>query len=282
MNQMKNNNQKKYKYILATVLIASLFTTCAKNEAVQSLPKRDWTLVWSDEFNDKVVTKPNASNWSYDIGTGTDGWGNQELQYYTDRLDVVSVAGDGNLKIVAKKESLGGRDYISGRIISKNKVTQQYGRIEARIKTPSGPGIWPAFWMLGQNIDSVQWPNCGEIDILEQKGQQPNTILSSIHGAGYSGGNSITKSYSLMNDRFDNDFHVYAVEWYQDRLDFFVDDYLYHRIEKSTVLEKGTWSFDQPFYIILNLAVGGNLVGYPNVNTSFPQTMQIDYVRVYK
>lgn len=279
---MKNSIQSKYLLIISVVLLASTFMTCAKSNEGQSLPKRNWTMVWSDEFNDNIVTRPNAANWTYDIGTGTDGWGNQELQYYTDRLDVVSVDGSGNLKIIAKKENFNGREYISGRIISKKKITQQYGRIEARIKTPSGPGIWPAFWMLGQNIDTVQWPNCGEIDILEQKGQQPNTILGSLHGPGYSGGNSITKTYSLKDGRFDSDFHVYAVEWYADRMDFFVDDCLYHRVEKSDVLAKGKWVFDQPFYMILNVAVGGNLVGFPNVNTSFPQTMQVDYVRMYK
>jgi beta-glucanase (GH16 family) len=193
---------------------------------------------------------------------------------------VVSTDGKGNLRIVAKKENLNNREFISGRIMTKGKFSQKYGKIEARIKTPSGPGIWPAFWLLGNNIDTVQWPNCGEIDIMEQKGNQPNTVFGSLHGPGYSGGNSKSGTYSLMNDRFDNDFHIYAVEWYEDRIDYFVDGYLYNRINKTDV--SGKWVFDQPFFIILNVAVGGNFVGFPNVNTAFPQTMQVDYVRVYK
>ncbi|MFY7860677.1 MAG: glycoside hydrolase family 16 protein, partial [Chitinophagales bacterium] len=228
------------------------------------------------------TASPDVSKWSFNIGVGpnNDGWGNQELQYYSDRLDIVSTDGKGNLRIVAKKENLGGREFVSGRILTKGKFSQKYGKIEARIKNPSGPGIWPAFWMLGNNIDTVQWPNCGEIDIMEQKGAQPNTVFGSLHGPGYSGGNSKSGTHSLINDRFDNAFHVYAIEWFEDRIDYFVDGYLYSRINKSDV--SGKWVFDQPFFIILNVAVGGNFVGFPNVNTSFPQTMEVDYIRAYK
>ena len=278
---MTNFNISKITSILCILIVGFTFITCEK-DAVQKLPEREWTLVWSDEFDETLVSKPNSSKWSYDIGTGIDGWGNNELQYYTDRLDVVSTDGNGNLNIVAKNESLGGMNYISGRILTKNKFSQKYGRVEARIKTPYGPGIWPAFWMLGENIDDVSWPNCGEIDIMEIKGQQPNTMYGTLHGPGYSAGNSISGSFSLRDSRFDKDFHVYAVEWYDDRVDFFVDDYLYNRINKSDVELKGNWVFDQPFFIILNVAVGGNFVGFPNTNTAFPQTMQVDYVRVYE
>ena len=279
MTNFKSYNFLTYIFLLS---VGCTFSTCKKEGDGQKLPKREWTLTWSEEFNDNLVASPDASNWSFNIGVGpnNDGWGNQELQYYTDRLDVVSTDGNGNLRIVAKNENLNGREFISGRIMSKGKFSQRYGKIEARIKTPSGPGIWPAFWMLGNNIDTVQWPNCGEIDILEQKGTQPNTIFGSLHGPGYSGGNSKSGTYSLKNDRFDNDFHIYAVEWYEDRIDYFVDGYLYNRINKTDV--SGKWVFDQPFFIILNVAVGGNFVGFPNVNTAFPQTMQVDYVRVYK
>lgn len=279
MTNFKSYNFLTYLFLLS---VGCTFITCKKEGEGQKLPKREWTLAWSDEFNDNLVASPDASKWSFNIGVGpnNDGWGNQELQYYTDRLDVVSTDGKGNLRIVAKKENLNGREFISGRIMSKGKFSQKYGKIEARIKTPSGPGIWPAFWMLGNNIDTVQWPNCGEIDIMEQKGTQPNTIFGSLHGPGYSGGNSKSGTYSLMNDRFDNDFHIYAVEWYEDRIDYFVDGYLYNRINKTDV--SGKWVFDQPFFIILNVAIGGNFVGFPNVNTAFPQTMQVDYVRAYK
>ena len=279
MTNFKFYNILTYIFILS---VGCIFITCNKDGEGQKLAKREWILTWSEEFNDNLVASPDASKWSYNIGVGpnNDGWGNQELQYFTDRLDVVSTDGKGNLRIVAKKENLNGREFISGRIITKGKFSQKYGKIEARIKTPSGPGIWPAFWLLGNNIDTVQWPNCGEIDIMEQKGAQPNTVFGSLHGPGYSGGNSKSGTYSLTNDRFDNDFHIYAVEWYEDRIDYFVDGYLYNRINKTDV--PGKWVFDQPFFIILNVAVGGNFVGFPNVNTAFPQTMQVDYVRVYK
>lgn len=279
MTNFKSNNILTYIFLLS---VGCTFITCKKDGEGQKLPTRDWTLTWSDEFNDNLVSSPDATKWSYNIGVGpnNDGWGNQELQYYTDRLDIVSTDGKGNLRIVAKKENLGGREFVSGRIITKGKFSHKYGKIEARIKTPSGPGIWPAFWMLGNNIDTVQWPNCGEIDIMEQKGSQPNTIFGSLHGPGYSGGNSKSGTYSLINDRFDNDFHIYAVEWYEDRIDYFVDGYLYNRLSRTDV--SGKWVFDQPFFIILNVAVGGNFVGFPNVNTAFPQTMQVDYIRAYK
>ncbi len=282
MKHMFKSNSSKIIYSSLLILISFTLITCEK-ASVQSLPKRDWTLVWSDEFEETLVSSPKKDLWSFDLGIGpnNDGWGNQELQFYTDRLDVVSTDGLGSLKIMAKKESLGGREYISGRIKTKNKFSQKYGRIEARIKTPFGPGLWPAFWMLGNNIDTVAWPNCGEIDIMELKGGQPSTIYGSMHGPGYSGGNSKSATYSLRNGRFDTDFHIFAVEWYEDRIDYFVDDYLYNRIQKTDVAPN-KWVFNQPFFLIMNVAVGGNFTGFPNVNTSFPQTMQVDYVRVYK
>jgi beta-glucanase (GH16 family) len=266
--------------LLIISVLVSTFSSCDK-ESKQTLPARNWTLVWSDEFNDNLVSSPKSSNWTNDIGTGTDGWGNKELQYYTDRLDVIATDGKGNLNIMAKKENLGGREYVSGRIQSKNKFSQKYGKIEARMKVPFGPGIWPAFWMMGSNVDTVSWPNCGEIDIMEMKGHEPSTIYGTLHGPGYSGGNPIVGSYSLKNDRFDNDFHIYGVEWFEDRIDFFVDGYLYQRVNKTDV-PANKWVFDHPFFIIMNVAVGGNYVGFPNVNTAFPQSMQVDYVRVYK
>nr|MBP6431640.1 glycoside hydrolase family 16 protein [Ferruginibacter sp.] len=148
------------------------------------------------------------------------------------------------------------------------------------IKTPSGPGIWPAFWMLGSNIDTKPWPQCGEIDIMEQKGNLPHITYGSVHGPGYSGANAVTKSYGLQNGRFDNDYHIYAVEWGEGYIDYFVDDYLYQRVTPESV--SGEWVYNQPFYLILNVAVGGNFVGYPTSGTPFPQTMYVDYVKVYK
>nr|MBP6694940.1 glycoside hydrolase family 16 protein [Saprospiraceae bacterium] len=145
---------------------------------------------------------------------------------------------------------------------------------------PYGPGIWPAFWMLGENINEVSWPQCGEIDIMELRGQAPSTMYGTLHGPGYSGGNAVSKNYSLTNARFDNDFYLYAVEWDENKIDFFVNNYLYGRITKEDV--PGEWVYDQPFYMILNVAVGGNFVGFPTSQTPFPQQMVIDFVRVYQ
>jgi beta-glucanase (GH16 family) len=188
--------------------------------------------------------------------------------------------GSGNLVITALNQPFGGANFSSARLKTQGLFTQKYGRFEARIKTPYGPGIWPAFWMLGENINEVSWPLCGEIDIMELRGQEPNTMHGTVHGPGYSGGNSIGKSYSLLNDRFDKNFYVYAIEWDEDKIDFFVNDYLYQRITKEDV--PGEWVYDQPFFMILNIAVGGNFVGFPTTQTPFPQKMEVDYVRVYK
>ena len=157
---------------------------------------------------------------------------------------------------------------------------QKYGRFEARIKLPWGQGIWPAFWLLGDNIDTVSWPFCGEIDIMEYRGQEPTVNNGTMHGPGYSAGNAITKKYELQNDRFDTDFHIFGIEWGENYVNFYVDDVLYNQITPADVT--GEWVFDHEFFIIMNVAVGGNFVGAPNAQTVFPQTMLVDYVRVYQ
>ena len=243
---------------------------------------RNYQLVWEDDFTGQAGQSPDATKWAYDIGIGpgNDGWGNNELQYYTNRPENVALDGQGNLAITARRESYAGRAFTSARINTKGIFTQAYGRFEARMKMPWGPGIWPAFWMLGANIDQVSWPQCGEIDIMEYRGQEPNLIYGTLHGPGYSGGASITKSYGFTNDRFDVDFHVFAVEWGEDFIDFYVDDNLYQRLKPEDL--PGKWVYDQPFFILLNVAVGGNYVGFPTNQTPFPQTMLVDYVKVYK
>lgn len=258
------------------ILLVFAFTGCER-DADQNLEQRDWQLVWSDDFDGVAGQLPDPSKWTYDIGTGQDGWGNLELQYYTNNLENVSTDGNGNLVISALRI---GNSFTSARIKTQGLFAQKYGRFEARLKTPYGPGLWPAFWMLGENIETVSWPNCGEIDIMELRGQEPHIIHGTIHGPGYSGGNPISKSYSLVNDRFDVDFHLYAIEWDEYKIDFFVDGYLYQRIERKDV--PGEWVYDQPFFIILNVAVGGNYVGFPTTQTPFPQKMVIDYVKVYQ
>lgn len=285
LNGMNARNFNNYKQIIGAFCMASIaastLTSCEK-EAIQSLPQRNWDLVWSDDFNSAAGTAPNNANWVFDVGRGpgNDGWGNQELQNYTNRASNVAHDGSGNLVITARQESFGGAAFTSARIKTQGKFAQAYGRIEARIKTPSGPGIWPAFWMLGQNIETVNWPQCGEIDIMEQRGQEPNINHGSLHGPGYSAGAAITSSYTLTTGRFDTDFHIYAVEWSEDRIDFFVNNFLYKRVLKSEV--PGEWVYNQPFFIILNIAVGGTFVGFPTSRTPFPQQMVVDYVKVYR
>ena len=249
-------------------------------EPEQTVPDRQWELVWADEFDGAEGASIDSNNWTYDIGQGVDGWGNQEFQTYTDRPENVYLDGQGNLVIQAIRENFAGASFSSGRIKTQGEFSQTYGRFEARIITPYGPGIWPAFWMLGSNIDEVSWPQCGEIDIMELKGNQPNILYGSVHGPGYSAGNAITSSLSLQNDRFDNDYHVFAIEWGEDYIDFFMDDQWYQSLSPEDLT--GEWVFNQDFFLLLNVAVGGTFVGFPTADTPFPQQMIVDYVRVYE
>lgn len=237
----------------------------------------NYQLVWQDEFDGPSGQKPDSTKWTYDLGTD---WGNAQLEYDTDRPENVSLDGNGNLVITARRESFGGQPFTSARIKTQGLFEQTYGRFEARIKLPWGPGIWPAFWLLGSNVQTVGWPQCGEIDIMESRGQQPNLIHATVHGPGYSAAGGVTKSYGFEKDRFDVDFHLFAVEWGKNYLRFYVDDVFYHEIEPGDL--NGPWVFDKPFFIILNVAVGGNYVGFPTSETPFPQSMIIDYVKVYK
>lgn len=262
------------KHIFAIMLPFVIFNcSTSETQKVTNLTN----LLMQDEFSTDGT--PNPAIWDYNIGTGDNGWGNSELQYYTDRPENIKVE-NGMLKITAQKEAFMGSQYTSARILTKGLFEQKYGRFEARIKLPWGQGIWPAFWLLGANSDEVSWPQCGEIDIMEYRGQEPTTVQGTVHGPGYSGGESVFKSYSLQNDRFDTDFHVFGIEWGENYINFYVDDVLYNQITPDDVT--GEWVFNHPFYIIMNVAVGGNFVGSPNNETSFPQTMLVDYVRVYK
>jgi beta-glucanase (GH16 family) len=271
---------------LLVVLLVSI--GCSTDETQQVTTFTELTL--SEEFDNEGA--PNPAIWGYDIGTGENGWGNNELQYYTDRPENVSVQ-NGILIINAKKEEFSGSSYTSARLVTKGKFEQAYGRFEARMRLPYGQGIWPAFWLLGANIDEVSWPNCGEIDIMEYRGQNPTTLIGTVHGPGYSAGESISKSYNLENDRFDTGFHIFGIEWGPEYINYYVDDVLYNQITPDDVPqncyyealgqpEPCEWVFNQPFYIIINMAVGGNFVGSPNTETVFPQTLLVDYVRVYK
>jgi beta-glucanase (GH16 family) len=266
--------KNKISFIFSIIIFTSLYS-CSTDEKQTVVTKTQ--LVMSDEFD--VNGAVNSSLWSYNIGTGSNGWGNNELQYYTDRASNIKVE-NGMLNITARSEQYMGKSYTSARIFSKGKFETKYGRIEARIKLPRGKGIWPAFWMLGANSDTVIWPQCGEIDIMEYVGNKPTEFFGTVHGPGYFGGASISKTFTLPNSRFDTDFHVFGIEWDENYINFYVDDKLYNQITPDDV--PGEWVFNQPFYIILNVAVGGNLPGAPNSQTPFPQSMLVDYIRVYQ
>lgn len=263
---------------LPTLLVSA--GGCADDRIVP--PGPDWYLTWHDEF-DGDEGPIDTSRWDFDIGTGQSGWGNQELQFYTDRSENVRVDGQGRLAITARREAFGGNAYTSARIKTQRRFSQRYGRMEARIQLPVGTGLWPAFWLLGDNIEEVGWPACGEIDVMEYRGQEPQLVHGSLHGPGYSGGNAITRLFRLEADaRFADNFHVFAVEWDPSRISWSVDDVVYQVVTSSQVQGAGDWVFDEPFFLLLNLAVGGTFLGSPDDTTPFPQTMWVDYVRVFQ
>jgi beta-glucanase (GH16 family) len=236
-------------------------------------------LVWSDEFN--YTGLPDAAKWTMETG-GEPNWGNNELQYYTDTENNVSV-NDGVLTITAREETFGGFDYTSARIKTEGKFDFKYGRIEARMKLPYGQGLWPAFWMLGANFSSVGWPTCGEIDIMELVGGSvpgggDNTVHATLH---WDDGGPVEYglSYSLASGTFADDFHVFSVEWDSTTIKAYVDGTEYYEIDISPAALS---AFQENFFVILNVAVGGNWPGPPNAETVFPQTMEVDYVRVFQ
>ena len=260
-------------------LIISILVLLSASAGAQT-----YTLRWTDEFDGPAGNSPDQAKWGYDIGGN--GWGNNELETYTRRSDNAFLDGDGHLIIKVIKESLTGpdgikRDYTSSRLLTKDRFTQRYGRLEARIKLPFGQGIWPAFWMLGADVDQVGWPACGEIDIMENVGREPAVNHGSLHGPGYSGGSALTGIYTLpAGQKFADDFHTFAIEWEPTAVRFYVDDNLYLMRTPADVSGK-RWVFDHPFFVILNVAVGGSFPGNPDNTTTFPQTMTVDFVRVY-
>jgi beta-glucanase (GH16 family) len=230
--------------------------------------KAGWVQTWADEFDGNSV---DGSKWGIDVATG--GFGNNELEYYTNRQENVRVEG-GNLIITARREDYGGAQYTSGKLTTAGHFTTIYGKFEMRAKIPTGQGIWPAFWMLGENIGQVGWPACGEIDIMEHIGKEYGTVHGSTHGVGtdHTGGTN--------NGDIHNNFHTFAANWQPDHIDFLIDDNVYYTVQKSW---GGDWPFDHTqMFIILNLAVGGNWPGNPDGSTQFPQEFVIDYVRVFE
>lgn len=254
-----------------------------------------WTLVWSDEFEGQAGSSPATGRWTHDIGNGFDqgitGWGNGELQYYTASPENSSVDGNGSLVIKAAKIDpaatglecwYGACEYTSARLVTTQKFEMAYGRVEARMKLPYGQGMWPALWMLGSDINDVGWPTCGEIDIMEHVGSFPSTVYGTIHGPGYSGGSGIGGSYTLEEGVFADDYHVFSMEWEPGVIRWYVDGTLFLTTTEADIPTGTQWVFDHPFYLIMNLAVGGNWPGSPDDTTVFPQNLVVDYVRVFQ
>jgi beta-glucanase (GH16 family) len=242
-------------------------------------PQSNWQLVWSDEFNGPANSAPDTSKWTYDLGAT--GWGNNELENYTNSVENAHLDGNGNLVIRAVRTAAGG--YTSARLKTQGKYAVTYGKIEARIKIPFGHGVWPAFWMLGSDFDIVGWPKCGEIDIMENIGGEPSVVHASLHGPGYSGSSPVTSTFTLpAGQLFSNDFHIFSVVRTPEGIEYFVDGVSYLKVSPATIPSGTAWVFTKPFFLLLNVAVGGNWPGSPDSTTQFPQELTVDYVRVYK
>lgn len=260
--------------LLTLCVITTIYLIKIRNNSTDSEKRK---LVWSDEFNKPNGTGLDESKWVHEIGG--EGWGNNEEQFYTDKLENCYIE-DGNLVIEAIKEKIGNNPYTSARIITKDKFEFQYGKVEMRAKIPYGQGIWPAFWMLGADFKEVGWPDCGEIDIMENIGKEPNIIHGTVHGPGYYGSMGIGNTYSIEQN-FTDDFHVFTIDWSEDKIEWFVDGVLYHTMNPDKTIGN-EWVFNKKFFLLLNLAVGGNWPGYPDETTIFPQKFIIDYIRVYQ
>jgi beta-glucanase (GH16 family) len=239
-------------------------------------------LVWAEEFDGPAGAPPDPRTWQPE--TGGHGWGNAELQYYTGEPSNAALDGAGHLAITARRADpeqarYDGCRYTSARLISKNLRSFRYGLIEARIKLPSGRGIWPACWLLGTDIDQVGWPRCGEIDVMENFGTSPAAVHGTVHGPGYCGGGGISGTIDAGAPLAD-DFHIYAVRWEPDRIRWYVDQTCYHAVTHAD-LRGHPWVFDHDFYLLLNVAVGGTASVPPDSSMTFPQTMLVDYVRFY-
>ena len=244
----------------------------------------EWQLVWFDEFDGNEL---DMEKWSYQLGDGCHispdlcGWGNNELQYYTDHEENIFIENN-MLHIVAREERIESMNYTSARIRTIEKGDWMYGRFEIRAKLPEGQGIWPAIWMLPTVEVFGGWPKSGEIDIVELVGHEPSTIHGTVHyGPDWPGNQQKTRSYTLPQDKFSDDFHVFAIEWSNDDIQWFVDDVKYHTITPAS-LQPHNYPFNARFHLLINLAVGGNWPGRPDNTTEFPQSLIVDYVRVYQ
>jgi beta-glucanase (GH16 family) len=273
------------KLILAACLLAGL-ASCANNEkAPLSTPATEADsrrLVWADEFEQEGA--PDAARWGYDLADGCPevcGWGNNELQYYTQRPENVRIE-DGKLIIEAHWEPYEGKEYTSTRLVSREKGDWKYGYIEARAKLPQGTGTWPAIWMLPTDWQYGGWPASGEIDIMEHVGYNQGMVHGTVHTKAFNHSIGTQKGDSIMVPDVHEQFHVYAIDWSPEKIDFMVDGTVYNTFTNEDTGHEA-WPFDQPFHLLLNLAVGGNWGGAKGVDEKiWPQRMEVDYVRVYE
>lgn len=277
--------------LAVTVFLAALLAACLPPAIGDPPPGGSpdgWTLTWQQEWNEAAGTRPDPAFWSYAVGNRTtNGWGNQELQYYTNSSANSAIDGQGNLVIAARRATAGqtlpcwhGGDcaYTSARLHTQNKVTMQYGRIEARMKVPPGVGLWPAFWMMG---NTGYWPVGGEIDVMEWVGSEPTSVVGSVHGP-YPDETVWSRPRSIeLAGAVSDDYHVFALEKRPGDLRWFVDGVQFHRVTRADMPAGGQWVMDQPFYVLLNLAVGGIWPGPPNDATVFPAPLKVDYLRIY-
>lgn len=272
-------------FLLALLLVTGL--NCKSNPAesddepaytrIETPSGLEWQLIWNDEFEADGL--PDRDNWTYEEGRIR----NNEAQYYTAFRDENARVENGHLVIESRSESFQGADYTSASVTTSGKASWTYGRIEVRAQLPGGRGMWPAIWMLGTNIGQVGWPECGEIDIMEFVGFSPQTIHANIHTEAFNHTIGTGKGSSIQVENPDQGFHVYAVEWLEDRLDFFVDGKRYFSYLKQPGYGNAEWPFDKPHYLILNAAVGGSWGGQQGIDESiFPTQYLIDYVRVYE
>ncbi len=276
----------------ALALAASLACTSSTRPTVSTPLKSRWIQTWGDDFDGIAGGRIDETNWSYETtdgcAQGNCGWGNKEKEYYTDSPSNISLNGQGQLMIVARTAP---RDlrcyygrclYTSAKITTRDRMLAEPGRVEARIRLSAGQGLWPAFWMLGRDIATLGWPAGGEIDIMENKGSEPTISSSAIHGPGYSGATPFAHRNRLARGSLTYDFHIFAVEWDSLGAKFYVDDVVHYTVSRNALQRYGRSILGQPFFLILNLAVGGNFDGDPQSDGIFPATMLVDYVRVYK
>ena len=280
-------------FVASVVISASCSHAVPPEPMATTSPPRDTALklIWSDEFDGPANAPPDSTRWRADTGDGCAvgicGWGNNEKERYTSDPENVALDGSGQLAIVARVTTsgqcyYGPCRYTSAKLTTRGLMLVAPGRVEARIRLPAGQGLWPAFWMLGQGHPQTPWPQCGELDIMENRGSQPDSTSSAVHGPSYAGGESFNRRTSLPSGSLTTDYHVYAVEWNAAGIQFSVDGRQTLYVEKLQVQTRGPWVFDQSFYVILNLAVGGHFDGDPASDSIFPATMLVDWVRVYR